>query len=446
MNFVIINRSFVVRAVALAAGAALPLCLPGCGGQSTSSGNGVAPVAPGPSSQLTIITPHDPKIQVEFERGFKAKHPDASIKWLSQQGTADALRFVESQFANKDKTKGINIDLFFGGGPEPFMDLADSGLLQPLGSTYGVPAKLNGVPFVGKSSTWVAAALSGFGILVNKQIATRDNLPIPQVWDDLANPKLRDRVELADPRHSGSAHVAYEIILQLEGWDKGWQTLTGLAANASKFIDSSSQLTQDVQGGEAVMAPAIDFYARDAVARAGGDKLTYVAPKGQLVVTPDPIAILQGAPHLDLAKQFVAYVMSPEGQKLWMYKKGAPGGPTQNDLYRQAALPTLYKPLSPDSLVRENPYATPNVRPYDSAKASVRRKVLDDLIGTVLVDNQKALKAKLAQNPNLAQVAFVPATEAEVAQLAAKWSDATARNVKLNEWGQTARSRFGGSR
>lgn len=400
----------------------------GCGGQKTT--------------QLMIVSPHDPKIQVEFERGFKQKHPDASIKWFSQQGSSEALRFVESQFAGKDKAQGIGMDLFFGGGPEVFMDLDNAGLLQPLPSNYGVPAVLNGVPLVGKNQDWVGAALSGFGILVNQVIADRDKLPVPQVWSDLEKPKLRNRVELADPRQSGSAHVAYEIILQTEGWQRGWQTLTGMAANASQFINSSSQLTQDVQSGEAAMVPAIDFYARTAVEQAGGGKLIYVAPRGQQVTTPDPIGILRGAPHLELARQFVDFVMSPEGQKLWMYKKGAPGGPVNNSLYRQAALPSLYKPISPDSLVQQDPYSAHNTRPYDSKVATVRRKVLDDLIGAVLIDNQKLIKARLARNPDLAAATFVPITEAQAAQLAAQWSDASFRNAKLNDWGIAARAHF----
>ncbi len=198
------------------------------------------------------------------------------------------------------------------------------GLLAPLPSDYKVPARLNGVPLRGQKNTWVAAALSGFGILFNKTIAGRDRLPIPGTWADLGKPALRDRVALADPRNSGTAHQTYEIILQTNGWQRGWQTLTALAGNARSFGKSSSKLLQDVTSGEAAMSPAIDFYAATAIARAGEEKLGYIEPQGQRVVTPDPIAVLRDAPNATLAQEFVAYVMSPAGQKLWMLKKARP--------------------------------------------------------------------------------------------------------------------------
>ncbi|MDQ3813423.1 MAG: extracellular solute-binding protein, partial [Armatimonadota bacterium] len=352
-------------------------------------------------------------------------------------------------FKGKDKTQGIDIDLFFGGGAETFMELQKDGLLEPLPSDFGVPAKLNGVPLRGAGNEWIGAALSSFGILVNKGIVARDKLPTPAVWADLGNPKLRNRIELADPRHSGSAHMAYEIILQTNGWDRGWQILTAMAGNARSFVDSSSRLVQDVQNGEAVASPAIDFYARTAVAKAGYDKdqtgvwkLAYVEPRGQLVVTADPIGMLRGAPHPELARAFVEFVLSPSGQKLWMYKKGAPGGPVENELGRMAVLPALYKPLADDSIIRSDPFSVRNTRPYDSEKASARRTVLDALIGAVLIDNHSAVQTRWKKTPDAAKITFVPVTEAELAALAAKWDDPTVQSTKQAEWGQAAREHF----
>ena len=418
--------------------------LPGCTGRQSGTGGQSA----GNSTQLSVITPHGREIQAEFERAFKAKHPDATIKWVSLEGgSADTLRFVQDQFKGKDKAQGINIDVFFGGGGETFLDLEKDGFLQPLPSDYGIPANLNGVPLRGTNNQWVAAALSGFGILVNKGIVTRDKLPYPAVWADMGNAKLINRIQLADPRHSGSAHAAYEIILQSNGWEKGWQILTTMAGNARSFVSSSSTLVENVQNGEAVMAPAIDFYARTAIARAGQDasgtaKLAYVEPRGQLVVTADPIGILRGAPRQQLARDFVELVLSPEGQKLWMYKKGAPGGPTQNELGRMAASPALFKSPSADAAFRSNPYAARNTHPYDSKKAAVRRRALDDLIGAVLIDNHDAVKAHWFKTRDAARLTFVPVTEAELTTLSAKWGDPAVQSAKVAEWGKEARAHF----
>jgi ABC-type Fe3+ transport system substrate-binding protein len=413
------------------------LALSGCGNRGASTAGGNAPVD---AKTLTIVSPHGGEIRAEFERLWKQKHPDTTLKWIDKGGTADDLRYVQAQFATKPN--GIGHDIFFGGGAETFVELETSGVLQPLPSHYNVPADLNGTPLRGPKNEWVAAALSGFGILYNKKIVQEENLPLPKSWGDLGNPRLRDQIELADPRHSGSAHAAYEIILQANGWDQGWKTLCTLTANARRFTRAASDLPQDVASGEVAMAPAIDFYARARIARAGEEKLGYVAPSGQNVITPDPIGILKGAPNLELAREWVSFVMSPEAQKLWMLKKGAQGGPKQNDLFRQAALPSLYKPIAAESLIQTNPYTIKNARPYDAAKAAKRRRALDELIGTVLIDNHDMIRAKWAKNPDAKAIGFVPVSEAELMRIAEKWDDAAFRTQTLSAWNQAAQKYF----
>jgi ABC-type Fe3+ transport system substrate-binding protein len=412
----------------------------GCAGNSTSPGS--SSTQGGSSNQLTIISPHPSDIQVEFERAFAAQNPGVKIKWLDQGGSSDDLNFVLSQFKGKDAGQGIGIDLFFGGGMDSFIDMENAGVLQPLSSDYKVPAELNGVPLRGKNNVWVASALGGFGILYNKTLAQRDNLPVPATWADMANPKLQDRIALADPRHSGSAHMAYEIILQANGWEKGWQVLTAMSGNARSYGQSASRLLDDVTSGEAVVAPAIDFYAASKIATSGADKLGYIEPRGQRVITPDPIALLRGGPNPELAKKFIDFLMSPAGQKLWMLKKGVPGGPQNSELFRLPAVPTAYKPLPKDSLIQSDPYSGKNDFVFDPKISAVRRRALDDLLGAVLIDNQSAIKARWKSTPDATRIAFVPVTESQLASLAAKWGDQAFRNNQINQWKQAARAHF----
>lgn len=393
----------------------------------------------GDPNTLTIMSPNSGESQFEFEKAFKATHPNVKFKWLDIGGSTEDLRFVVSQFQGKKPNEGIGIDAFFGGGSDSFIDMQAQKMLQPLPSSYGVPATLSGMPIRDKDNYWVGAALSSFGILYNKAIMARDNLPVPQKWADMGNPKLKGRIALADPRQSGSAHMAYEIILQSNGWDKGWRILTQMAGNARAFSKSSSGLLDDVSSGEAVAAPAIDFYASSKIRTAGADKLGYVEPQGERVITADPIGILRGAPNAKLAQEFVAFVMSPQGQKLWMMPVGAPGGPQSNALGRQPALPSMYKPIPQGSLISNNPYASKNNFTFDTQKAAMRRRALDDLIGAVLIDNLKDVQRKVAKDPN---AAFVPLSEEQMTQMAAKWNDQTFRNAQISQFNQMARAFF----
>ena len=410
------------------------LAVSGC---TQSGAGGAAPTSIG------IISPHSREIQTEFTQLWKKSHPETAIKWIDQGGTSDDLKFVRDQFSTRGKDKGIGIDLFFGGGGETFTELEEDGLLAPLSEDYGVPDALNGVPLHGKNNDWIAAALSGFGILYNKKIAERDNLPMPKTWSDLANPKLQERIELADPRHSGSAHTTYEIILQTNGWEKGWKILTAMTGNARKFATSSSEPLQDVKTGEAVFCSAIDFYATSAIEQAGADKLGYIEPKNQNILTADPIALLPGAPNEKMAREFIAMVMSPEGQKLWFAPKGTPGGPTNATLFRLPALPAAYKDIPAGAWTQTDPYATKTTGNYDSEKAASRRRALDDLIGSVLVDNLDTIKRAWKKNPNLEQVGYVPISEAEFTKIAPKWDDASVANATKAKWNAAAQKHFG---
>ena len=430
--------------------------LSGCGGSSSNSSNNASnPTSSTRSGEntLTIISPHGKEIQNEFERGFKGKYPDAKLKWIDQGGSSDALRFVLDQFGGKTGEQGIGIDVFFGGGADSFQDMENAKVLQTLPSEYSIPVQIDGVPLRGKNNVWVAAALSGFGILSNRAIMQRDNLPVLQTWSDLGNPQLRGRVALADPRHSGSAHMAYEIILQANGWDKGWKILTQMAGNSSAFGKSSSRLLEDVSSGEAVAAPAIDFYALSKVAGANG-KLSYVEPAGQRVLAADPIGILRGAPQQKMARDFVAFVMSAPGQKLWMLEKGAAGGPQNETLYRLAALPSLYQPIPAGSVIKADPYASRNNFKFDPQKSALRRRALDDLLGATLIDNLRDVQNWTKQNPNRV---YIPLSENELNQFAIQLNEDSKRdkdksgkrknkderrNAQISAWNQAARAFF----
>ena len=94
----------------------------------------------------------------------------------------------------------------------------------------------------------------------------------------------------------------------------------------------------DVSTGAAAAGIAIDFMGRfqaEMSALPGGQPvMAYVTPVGGSSVTADPVSLLRGAPHRALAVRFVEYVLGEEGQKLWNYRPGTPGGPRRYALRR----------------------------------------------------------------------------------------------------------------
>src|SRR5438046_177709 len=273
-------------------------------------------------SRLILISPHNEAIRYEFGRGFDEWHrkrfgEGAAVEWRDAGGTADALRFVQSEFVAKPE--GIGIDIFFGGGSEPFLLLADKKLALPYQPPEeilaGIPQNLNGIEVYDAGHAWYGAALSSFGILENRLVQQRMKLPFITRWEQLARPEIHGWVGIGDPRNSGTMINMFEAFLQACGWNRGWQLLAEIAGNARKFDRISSTTAKDVTLGETAYAFAIDFYAFTQIAVAGRSNMTFALPQDFTAISPDGIAILRGASHLVGAQRFIDFVLGEAGQK-----------------------------------------------------------------------------------------------------------------------------------
>jgi ABC-type Fe3+ transport system substrate-binding protein len=411
----------------------------------------------GAADRLVLLSPHWEGIKYEFERAFRAAYlretgRTVELEWIDVGGTSEALRFIQSEFQNKPR--GIGIDILFGGGLDPYIALKKENLLEsyvlPQQLLEKIPPRLAGILLYDPDHTWYGATLAGFGIVYNKVVLRLTKLPVITTWEDLASPVAFGWVGSADPRKSGSVHMAYEIMLQAYGWEKGWRIITGLGANVRNFTNSAGQVPKDVTIGEVAYGLAIDFYAWAQVNEAGADKIGFVMPDNLTVINPDCIGILKGAPNRQVAEAFIRFVMSAAGQKLWLSAKGPVDGPQRFQLNRFSVLPSLYE-LSPQSTaVKLNPFSWHSNFIFDDRLASTRWSIVDDLIGAMVIDPKKLLSQawRAASVDGLTEqewqrLAAMPISEAEALDLAkTEWKNPAFRNQKLNEWNAFARAKY----
>ena len=268
------------------------------------------------------------------------------------------------------------IDLFFGGGSYDFIRQAQAGRLvrTPLLERHpewfgpqGIAPSFSGEVFYDPKGMWFGNVLSTYGILYNKDSLARLGIAQPpQRWRDLTDPKYRGELALADPTKSGSMARAFEYVIQQqiqqrltamqaaqsaklteaqtaqsvrEGWVSGLQLIQLIGANGRYFTDSSQKPPIDVSQGDCAAGISIDFYGRSQAEvteqrGAGAPRLGFVVPRGGTVSSVDPIALLRGAPDREVAEAFIEYTLTLEGQKLWNFKPGTPGGPVRFALRR----------------------------------------------------------------------------------------------------------------
>lgn len=348
----------------------------------------------GASRRLVILSPHNEQIRSELGRSFsrwhEAKYGEAvRVTWSTPGGTSEIRKMLiaSTEAALREgREVGGNADLLFGGGAYEFNQLSKpvavevsmlvdgeertetrtASILAPvelppalIEATYG-DGRIGDERLFDPKGYWFGVALSGFGIVYNRPILEELGLPDPKVWADLADPRLRRWVVLANPAQSGSVATAMEAILQRRGWDEGWAILRRMAANSRSFVSSAAKAPLEVSAGEAAAGLCIDFYGRyqaqslrDAAMAIDApelDRLGYVDPPGQTVIDPDPIAMLTGAPDPELSKRFIEFCLSVEGQALWQFRAGtpadpstgAPAGPERFELRRMPVRRDLY--------------------------------------------------------------------------------------------------------
>jgi iron(III) transport system substrate-binding protein len=361
-------------------------------------------VAPsGDASTLVIFTPHHESIRQEFKRAFEAWHlrtygTSATLAWATPGGTSEIRKMLEAAYIGalrRGAEPGGQADLLFGGGSYEFTQLSrtleasigdaksTTTVLAPLvldeatlAEAYGGRTLIGDTPLYDPKGMWYGAALSGFGIVYNRDLLSELGVPEPTRWADLCDARLVGWVALVNPAQSGSVTTAYEAILQRRGWTEGWRILRRMAANARTFSASAPKAPTDVSLGEAAAGICIDFYGRyqsQAMIDAGDlradgkPRVGYIDPPGETVIDPDPVAMLRGAPNPELAERFIRFVLSVEGQALWnfearVHRDEADGalsddlGPERYELRRMPIRPSLYADHFDRLIDRVDPY------------------------------------------------------------------------------------------
>lgn len=374
---------------------------------------------------------------------------DAKIKLPADPAQDTTAQAARRTFLTSNISSGL--DVFFGGGSYDFALQANKGTLVDSGilrrhpewfSENGIPESRGGEAFYDKDGRWVGACLASFGIVYNT-----DSLRLlgiakpPENWADLGDPSYMHAVALADPTKSGSILKAFEMLIQQQmhnvidpgpatpesisgGWDQGLRLIQKISANAKYFTDAAPKVPIDVSSGDAAAGMCIDFYGRfqsESVARPDGtSRVVYLSPLNGTSYGVDPVGMFRGAPHPELARDFIDFVLSDAGQRLWNSKIGSPGGPVKYQLRRLPVRPNFYslefRKFATDANVL--PYSPEALFDYQGAWTGPLFKSIGFIIRVMCIDPHEELTAAWQA---LAAAQFPP-------QATAKFLDVSAVN------------------
>lgn len=282
--------------------------------------------------KLVVTHPHsaafadhvinDFKDWVEETQGYTI-----TVSQLTPGGSGAVLEQVMAWEGNPEA------DIYWGGGSYNFEEAANlhSWSPTPTNESLLYPYKtVNDADIVEEFNGWAmkdfnededpnnpvfyAAALSGFGFMWNTEYLTANDLSTPNTYEDLLDSQYHGHIVMCNPKTSGSTTSSVLGVTQfltveedLEYALSFWANLTG---NMGLYVTSSEDVPAKVVAGEYGVGICIDYFAYDPLR--DGEPVGFT--HWPTTVSPDPAAILKGAPNLEEAKLFMDYITSERGQ------------------------------------------------------------------------------------------------------------------------------------
>ena len=234
---------------------------------------------------------------------------------MSVKGSGEALAQL---IAERDNPK---TDIWFGGTGDPHLQAAE----QDLSLAYESP-------MMGQLHPWAQqqAKQSGYktvgiysgplGFAYNTELLAKKKLPVPKTWADLLKPEYKGEIQMANPGSSGAAYTALATLVQLMGESQAWDYMAKLHRNMSSYPRSGEAPIKAVSRGEAAIA--IGFIALAPGEKAAGFPIEAFTPAEGTGAEIGSMSIIKGAPHMEAAKRFYEWALTPQAQQFAFAARG----------------------------------------------------------------------------------------------------------------------------
>lgn len=172
------------------------------------------------------------------------------------------------------------------------------------------------------------------GLGVNEKLLKEKNLPVPETWKDLGDPKYKGLIAMPNPNTSGTGYVLMTTIVQIYGDDPGFELLKAIHKNVAQYTRSGGD--PSLLAGRGEVAIGVSF-ANDVVERGRkGFPIRFVAPKDGIGYEIGALSLVKGATNRESGLRLIDWALDPGNQKL---------GPQNGEVSMQSHSRT---PIDPD--------------------------------------------------------------------------------------------------
>ena len=148
--------------------------------------------------------------------------------------------------------------------------------------------------------------------MVNTEELERLGLEAPADWQDLLKPEYKGLIWLSNYNTAGTAKLVINTMIQKYGHDEGIQYLVDLDKNIQVYTKSGSGPSKNVGTGECVIGIGFLHDGIYQIVDNGYDNIGLVIPSSGTSFEIGATAIFKGAKHMNAAKLWIEYALSPE--------------------------------------------------------------------------------------------------------------------------------------
>jgi iron(III) transport system substrate-binding protein len=266
---------------------------------------GGSPAAP----ELVVYSARKEELLRPVVQGFE-KATGVGVTLLSGKA-GELARRIETERANP------KCDVFLGTTAGLSELLREKGLLEPVRgeAVQELPAE-----FRAPDNSWIGVTGRVRVIMYNTQLVSPGEAP--RSFFELTDPKWQGKVLVASmAERTTVGHLATIWKLRGEAFTRDF--VTRLKANRLKVLANNTEVRKAVAAGEYPIGITNHYYYLVQLAEDPKSPVAIVYPDQGPTDIGAPLqtitaSIIRGAPHRDLAQRFMDFLLSPEGNRLFV--------------------------------------------------------------------------------------------------------------------------------
>jgi iron(III) transport system substrate-binding protein len=264
--------------------------------------------------KLVAGIPASAELRKSITESFKSRFPGIELELTTSRGPTNASKISAEHAA------GVRyFDLLISGTSTPF-NLLNAGILDPVEPMLILPEVKDPKRWFG-GHIWLDNSkrfLYAFQAYQSQNFWYNSTLTKPEEirsYDDLLNPKWKNKIGYLDPRSAGGGTATWAFFLKIKGED----FLKKLAAQDMLLSRDQRQLGDSLAKGKVALTIGLTYYSLAPFIKAGLSiqSLPEVKEGTYTSCGSGVLSIVKASPHPNTTKVFVNWLLSKEGQEIY---------------------------------------------------------------------------------------------------------------------------------